>query len=150
MDDSAKRRFDAVATLWEGCWNRITERRVYEWRATFALWTALALLISTLFTQVLPKTPLVPAGIGVLGLSIVVFHSLFLAGVGTSHANDRDMAIQRSVFREWSRKVQATVSLLLWLTALLLSVLLLTLPEKLTSLTDEPGSVAIESELADP
>jgi hypothetical protein len=80
----------------------------------------------------------------------VAAHWVYLGGLGKRHADDREMAIHyerilrsltgsdfdqalkdrlatvvkhhRSLFREWSRRVQASVSLILWLTALLTSV----------------------------
>ena len=150
MDENAKRRFDAVAVLWKGCWDRIQERRTYEWKTTLTLWTALALLVGALLTNALPAGCVLSVGVGILGFLVVGAHWVYLGGLGKRHADDRDMAIhyerilrdltgsdfdqalkdrlakmtkrQRSLFREWSRRVQASVSLILWLTALLTSL----------------------------
>ena len=150
MNEDAKRRFDAVAVLWKGCWDRIKERRTYEWKTTLTLWTALALLVGALLTNALPAGAMLSAGVGVLGALVVAAHWVYLAGLGKRHADDREMAIHyerilrnltgsdfdpalkdrlatvtkhhRSLFREWSRRVQASVSFILWLTALLTSL----------------------------
>lgn len=96
MDEAAKRRFDAVFQLYQGCWQRIAERRSYEWKITLTLWTAFALLIGVLLTG-----EIVTAGrarwavtIGVFGIGslVVLAHGCYLWGVGLRHTADREMA----------------------------------------------------------
>jgi hypothetical protein len=56
MDENAKRRFDSIAVLWEGCRRRREERRSYELKLSLSLWTAFALGSAGFGKQGLPPT----------------------------------------------------------------------------------------------
>lgn len=147
MDEDEKRRFDAIAALWEGCWKRKRERRSYELKFSLALWTALALAIAGLTTRDLSSLGwALPLGVGVLGALMALAHYSYLAGIGRRHNEDTSLALHyenilhelasatpqakyRSsigrgishdyvVFGNWSRRVQVVVTIILVIAAI--------------------------------
>ena len=56
MCPDQKNRFDALAVLWERAWKSIDERRGYEWKFAFGVWTALGLVIIGLLRQDIQST----------------------------------------------------------------------------------------------
>lgn len=142
MDDNSKRRFDAILELYKQCWHRVTERRVYEWRATFAVWAAFAafagIVLTNQSTQFLPRDWPIVLVLSLVGLALCGIHFFWLQGLGRRHAQDRKEAFfylailqelsqstfQRpdenpsTVLRDWSRKYQ-------WLITVVLCVLTL-------------------------
>ena len=44
MNDNEKNRFDALYKLYERAWGNRSERRQYEWKGSFGVWTFLGLL----------------------------------------------------------------------------------------------------------
>lgn len=97
MDENTKRHFDAVAELWKRCWQNIVERRGYEWRVAFTLWTAFAALIALILKRQLPPRgyPVCPGVIIIagIGLLLCIIHGVWLAALGKRTVIDREMAI---------------------------------------------------------
>lgn len=148
MDEDTKRRFDAIVELWKQPWQRISERRSYEWRVAFTLWTALAAFIGLVVTGRLsaPRQALVWA-IKIIGLIVCVLHAWYLCGLGKAHDTDRHIAIhyerilqvlanagfekdlaeklegirkkQGTLFGDWSRRIQIAVTILIYCAAIL-------------------------------
>lgn len=94
MDEAAKRRFDAILELLNGCWQKTADRRTYEWRITLTLWTGFAMLIGVLLTSDIgTASPAVSVGVFIIGFLIVCAHGLFLWGVAVMQTADRKMAL---------------------------------------------------------
>ena len=150
MDEKEKRRFDAVMQLHNSSWKRVTERRHYEWRIAFTLWTAFAAFIAIVVTRALQiPTGHLFWGVIALGLVLCIIHGFWLKGLGKAIDTDREMAvhyvkilrnlsnsnfdkefedrlnkqkIQRGLFGDWSRRCQLAVTVVLCV-ALILAVL---------------------------
>ena len=99
MDENTKRRCDAIMEVHKGCWERISERRTYEWRAAYTLWAAVGAFIAIVMTQTgLFKQSDVPVSIFLLGVVFIgvifcLIHGFWLKGLGKAHDTDREMAI---------------------------------------------------------
>jgi hypothetical protein len=97
MDENKQRDFNSLLELNKQCWQRIKERRVYEWKIAFTLWGVFTALIAMILTN-----QLVIKGQGhwyilltalFLGGCLVVLHLMWLCGLNKSMTNDRNMAI---------------------------------------------------------
>ena len=133
-----KQRFDALAVIWSAAHKRIAKRQESEWRATIAIWTALAALSGIVLAKPGALGALIdpPGLLWLLGLgavSLLVLHWSFLQWVGTRHDNDREIASQllgeltllcrgippasahpfANKALDWSRRVQFGISVLL-------------------------------------
>ncbi|MCJ7777994.1 MAG: hypothetical protein MUP16_06740 [Sedimentisphaerales bacterium] len=99
MDNNAKNRFDALATIWESSWKRIQERRSTEWRLTLTIWTGLGSLEVLVLSGKVPfyefnsilriATSLFLIGAGCL---LLIWHYKFLINIGIRHNDDREIA----------------------------------------------------------
>jgi len=147
MDEDAKRRFDAIVQLHDAQWRRITERRAYEMRASYALWAAFGAFAAIVVTNALPvsRWPLF-WGVFALGLLLSAIHACWLRGLGNAHDTDRQMAVHyagilqslsssgfatdlqhhldkqpkwRGLSKDWSRRCQVAVTLALWVAVML-------------------------------
>ena len=96
MKEEAKMEYDAVVVLWTRSWQNISERRTYEWRVAFSLWTALAAVISIILTKRVPDTALTlfPGflSVALFVAAITVVHAWWLHGAGKARDFDRRMA----------------------------------------------------------
>jgi hypothetical protein len=106
MTDEEKNKFDAFSVFWKQAWDNISERRKYEIRMTFAVWAALAALITALLIQnVRLRVPSENLLLFSLKIPVIVLfcicaaHLYYLKGVGERHNLDRKLAriILRSI-----------------------------------------------------
>jgi hypothetical protein len=92
--EDRKDRFDALNVLRSAAWSNFDARRGYEWKFSFALWTALALLCGALITLDASESPWLkgnwPALLGTIwiAITVVVVHAGW--SVGCKLRNDRD------------------------------------------------------------
>ncbi len=97
MDENEKRRFDAIIELHNSAWRRVTERRTYEWRVAFTLWTAFAAFIAIVVTRMelinQHSVYTVLIGLGGIGVALCIIHGRWLRGLGEAVDDDRNMAI---------------------------------------------------------
>lgn len=148
MDENTTRRFDGIVELWKRSWQSIIERRDYEWRVAFTLWAAFAALIGLMLTNRLPGTMWgIFIAAFLIGLFLCILHALYLDGVGKRHFIDREIAFhyerilqaltnstfdaelesrlekvrdkQKTLLGDWSRKVQISVTVVLFISVLL-------------------------------
>ncbi len=148
MDTNSKNKFDALATLWKGAWENFNVRRQYEFKFTFALWTAFAAFISIIITsesETINHNYLI--GTIIIGGLISLLHLWFIVGIGRAHNLDREIAIHYErkmqllsdsefpqelktkitqshkrmgkLLRNWSHFTQAIITILLYLGAIL-------------------------------
>jgi len=97
MNNDEKLRFDAIVELCKMSWDRISERRKYEWRVAFAMWGAIGLLIFTIVTGQLAgfnfNNIALTVIIGIAGVAIACGHGMWQNQLHKSFTLDRDMAI---------------------------------------------------------
>jgi hypothetical protein len=93
MEEREKRKFDALATLWKGAWDNFHQRRIYEWKFSIAIWTAIAIFIaSKIFKNV--NIILDPNYLIAGGVLISFGHILWIRGIKKRNSCDRKIAIE--------------------------------------------------------
>ena len=99
MNEDEKRLFDALESQRKAHYESFDQRRSYEWKLSFGLWTAMAAFIAALVTKpVEPGRPLPVSGCradwmtGIVAVSIVAVHAMFLIGMRRSNNADRRMS----------------------------------------------------------
>ena len=97
MDENTKRCCDTIYQLCKDSWERVSERRHYEWRAAFTLWTAFGafIAIALTHTEIFTRSNLLATLVGVIivGGILCVLHWRWLKGLGEATALDREIAI---------------------------------------------------------
>ena len=94
MDENTKRRFDGIVELYTRCWQNLYERRTYEWRVAFTLWTAFAVFLAVVLTKSLSAPKEIVFWVSfVMGLILCCIHGVWLHGLGKRNTLDREMAI---------------------------------------------------------
>lgn len=147
MDETGKRRFDAIATLWKNNWENFNERRKYEWKLAFGIWTAPAIFISRFVFEEPPRPEIgIKVGACILALVAIVAHYLFLWGLLKKENRDIRIMVHYqgflhtlsglvlspeleykpkeirwfTPFRDWSCRTQVAITAVLYATVILL------------------------------
>ena len=104
MNENEKRRFDAIWELCKSSWQRISERRVYEWRVNFTLWTTFAAFIAIVVTRTLPVQQIYLFwGVVAIGAALSVIHWRWLKRLNDATWSDNCIAIHyEEILRELS------------------------------------------------
>lgn len=92
MDDDVKKKLDVFEGLRKGAWEDFNNRRIYEWKITISIWTALAGFIALILTSRVG----ISLNIGHVIFSIIVIvvmwliHAFFIYKLSISNRIDRD------------------------------------------------------------
>ncbi|MFC1918806.1 hypothetical protein ACFLWW_02385 [Chloroflexota bacterium] len=94
MNTDKKRDLDAVMELCKMSWDRISERRRYEWRIAFGLWGAIGAFIALLLTGQISGFSEVSMAwsVGIVGLIISVIYGVWLRELNISNGLDHEIA----------------------------------------------------------
>src|SRR5262245_41873946 len=99
MTEDEKRRFDALESQRKAHYDSFDQRRAYEWKLSFGLWTAMAAFLATLITQPVQQGQQFPvsgrlASVAtfIVAAFIVFVHTKFLIGMGRANNADRRMS----------------------------------------------------------
>ncbi len=97
MTPSQERRFKSLEALRKASWISFSERRSVEWKVSLALWTALAVFTGALLTRSPTESyqlngfwPVLVTAL--VGLAIVVVHTIWLIGINQNHQIDRELS----------------------------------------------------------
>lgn len=94
MDENQKRRFDAIAQLYQRSWEQFNDRRRHEFKITITYWAAIAVASAGSFKL---NSPLeIPGGkVTLIGfaLLIILLHVLWVRGVWRAQGTDQQIAI---------------------------------------------------------
>jgi len=93
MTQEEERRFRALETLRKAAWESFNERRKYEFKVTFSMWTALAALIGLLMTRDM-KGPAVAYAAGTTAVSVgaAALHAWWIGGISRANRLDKHIA----------------------------------------------------------
>lgn len=94
MDEDHKRRFDAIAQLYQRNWEQFNDRRRHEFKVTLTYWAALA--VASAGSLKLAHIPKIHGGNFTLvgfALLIILLHALWVRGVWRAQGTDQHIAI---------------------------------------------------------
>ena len=93
-----KERFDSLHALWKGAWENFHERRRYEWKFSFGIWTALVLIAGQIALVEIKNQPTPLSRALLILLSVIILvgilltHVWWLVAVRQAHKTDRNIA----------------------------------------------------------
>jgi hypothetical protein len=95
LSDDQKRLFDAVHAMREDAWRSFDRRRGFEWKLSFALWSALGAYMAALI-KLHPATgdPALRLGSVVVTLGLIAVHWYWTRGLGRANRVDQDVALR--------------------------------------------------------
>ena len=91
-----KDRFDAISIMYKQAWNNFNERRKYESKISYGIFTVYALTIAGILTQI-DKTTINGStflwGTILIGGIVLILHCLYLRGAFRANFIDRKIAV---------------------------------------------------------
>jgi len=95
ISEDQKRLFDALHTMREAAWRSFDRRRSFEWKLSFAVWSAMGAYIAALL-KLRPATgdPALNAASVVVTLSVLGVHAYWTWGLGRANKIDQDIAFR--------------------------------------------------------
>jgi hypothetical protein len=108
MTAEDKNRFDSISVMYKQAWNNFNERRKYESKISFGVYTVYAFTIAGIFIQMEKDTikgDIFLPGIIVIGLLVLILHGLYLKGASKANFIDRKIAVH---FEKHMQKLTAT------------------------------------------
>lgn len=90
-----KQRFDSISIMYKQAWGNFNERRKYESKINFGIYTVYALTIAGILTQLKSNFITIDFVYGVSALSLILFiiHWMFIVGVYRANCKDRMCAL---------------------------------------------------------
>lgn len=90
MSDSLEaKRYDALKEFWKDSITRFDQRRVYEWRMCFAIWTAFAAFAVGVLSGKPKVDWWISGGVAAIGFCFCLLHLYFLWHLHRRNNNDR-------------------------------------------------------------